>query len=218
MEGLKHEMSSGDDSTAMWLDALAEGESTAAERLWNDYYEQLVSMARQKLTASRRRVEDEEDLALSVLENFCRAASNGQFPKLSDRDGLWRLLFTIMERKAIRRVAKERRLKRGGGQVRGDSAFVKAGESVNAGMEQAAVARDPSPQEAVELAENVELLLDVLPDEPLRQVASGKLEGLTNDELAVQLDCSPRTIKRHLQRIRTIWLASGDASNQSEVL
>jgi DNA-directed RNA polymerase specialized sigma24 family protein len=48
-------------------------------------------------------------------------------------------------------------------------------------------------------------LLEVLPDEALRQVALLKLEGYTNEEIAGQKDCAPQTVGRWLALIRKTW-------------
>ena len=44
---------------------------------------------------------DEEDVALSAFDSFCRGAQRGRFPQLDDRDNLWRLLVVITSRKAV---------------------------------------------------------------------------------------------------------------------
>jgi hypothetical protein len=62
-------------------------------------------------------VADEEDVALSAFDSFCRGAEKGRFPRLQDCDDLWQLLFMITTRKAADLVEHERRQKRGGGLV-----------------------------------------------------------------------------------------------------
>jgi hypothetical protein len=61
-----------------------------------------------KLLGAPRGMADEEDVALSAFDSFCRGAEQGRFPQLSDRDDLWRLLFVITERKAIDLVNHEK--------------------------------------------------------------------------------------------------------------
>jgi ECF sigma factor len=76
------------------------------------------------LGATRRgpgAVEDEEDAALSAFDSCCRAATEGRFPCLDDRDDLWRLLVAITERKATDQMRRARRLKRAGPEARGDN-------------------------------------------------------------------------------------------------
>ena len=48
-------------------------------------------------------------------------------------------------------------------------------------------------------------LLDLLPDEELRQVALWKLEGYTNAEIASEIGRHERSVERKLQIIRGIW-------------
>ena len=67
------------------------------------------------------------------------------------------------------------------------------------------VNREPTPDEAVEVAEECERLLNQLKDPKLRQVALWKLEGYTNEEIAKSLGCVLRTVERKLQAIREIW-------------
>jgi DNA-directed RNA polymerase specialized sigma24 family protein len=55
------------------------------------------------------------------------------------------------------------------------------------------------------VAEECQRLLDCLPDDTLRALALGKLEGSSNAELAQRLGCSLATIGRKLDRIRHVW-------------
>jgi len=42
-----------------------------------------------------------------------------------------------------------------------------------------------------------------------RRVALAKMEGYTNDEIAAQLECAPRTVERKLRLIRSLREAEG---------
>ena len=48
-------------------------------------------------------------------------------------------------------------------------------------------------------------LLNQLDDDTLKLVARRRLEGFTNNEIAEELGCVPRTVERKLERIRSIW-------------
>src|SRR5260370_2188908 len=87
-------------SVTEWIGQLKAGDQAAAERLWERYFRRLVGLAGKKLGGNRRRVADEEDVALSAFDSFCRGAGRGRFPLLSDRDDLWPLLLLITARKA----------------------------------------------------------------------------------------------------------------------
>src|SRR5262245_48483230 len=89
-----------DGSVSRWLDLLQAGDSAAAQQLWQRYFHRLVGLARKRLADTPRRAADEEDVALSAFDSFCRNAERGRFPDLTDRDGLWRLLVVITARKA----------------------------------------------------------------------------------------------------------------------
>jgi DNA-directed RNA polymerase specialized sigma24 family protein len=55
------------------------------------------------------------------------------------------------------------------------------------------------------VADNYKRLLDLLPDESLRQVAVWKLEGYTNNEVAARLEWSSATVERMQHLIHLMW-------------
>ena len=67
-------------------------------------------------------------MALSAFDSFCRGVAAGRFPQLDDRENLWRLLVILTARKAFDQVRDERRQKRGGGAVSGESVLRGADE------------------------------------------------------------------------------------------
>ena len=97
-----------------WIDQIKQGDSLAADRIWQHYFDRLVRAVRQRLRGENRAVSDEEDVALSVFESFYAAAEDGRFPSLADRDGLWRLLLRMAARKVIDKRRHDRRQRRGG--------------------------------------------------------------------------------------------------------
>jgi DNA-directed RNA polymerase specialized sigma24 family protein len=191
-------------SVTHWISALKAGDAAAAQKLWERYFRRLVGLARKRLRMARRRAADEEDVALSALDSFFRGARQGRFPKLADRDDLWQLLVVITARKAIDLRERERRLKRGGGKVRGESVFPDGSGSGEAGLEQV-VGPEPSPDFAAQVAENFQRLLDMLPDEELRAIAVWKMESHTNEEIAALLGCKVPRVERRLRLIRKHW-------------
>jgi RNA polymerase sigma factor (sigma-70 family) len=196
-------MSSSGGVTA-WIDELCAGNRAAAEPLWRGYFQRLVTLARQKLRSRlRSALAGAEDVALSAFDSFCRAAAQGRFPQLNDRDDLWRLLFVITERKAIDLVNHEKAQKRGDGKVRHEGSL--AGELPTAAAFDHVAAPEVSPERAAIVAEECRRLLDALGDEMLRAVAIAKMEGYTNKEIAERRRVSEPTIERKLNRIRKIW-------------
>jgi DNA-directed RNA polymerase specialized sigma24 family protein len=96
-------------SVSRLIDGLAVGDEAAVQQLWQRYFPRLVRLARRKLRDAPPLGADEEDVALSAIASFCRAAEQGRFPQLLDHDGLWRLLVAITARKVARLVRDEGR-------------------------------------------------------------------------------------------------------------
>jgi DNA-directed RNA polymerase specialized sigma24 family protein len=193
-------------SVSRWLGPLCAGDQAAAQQLWERYFQRLVGLARKKLRDTPRRAADEEDVALSAFDSFCRGAERGRFPQLADRDSLWHVLVTITARKALQLARHEHRQKRGGGTVRGESGVSSPQDAsgVEAGFNQV-LGREPTPELAAQVAEECRRLLTVLGDAELRSIALWKMEGDTTEEIAAKLRRAPRTVERKLQVIRTLW-------------
>jgi len=192
-----------------WIAGLKAGSDAAAEGLWDRYFRRLVGLARRRLQdhLPRRAAADEEDVALSAFRSFCKGVRGNRYPQLHDRNNLWRLLVVITARKALDLAQRERRQKRGGGNVTGESALDRnaaAEGEIPRGLEQI-IGNEPTPAFAAEVAESLQQLLDALGDDELRRVATLKMEGFTNAEIAVQLGCAEVTVERRLRVIRSIW-------------
>jgi DNA-directed RNA polymerase specialized sigma24 family protein len=192
---------SSDGSVTHWVRELRAGNHEAAQRLWEGYFQRLVVLARRRLLGTARRAADEEDVALSAFDSFCRGAAQGRFPRLEDRHDFWQLLVVLTARKALDLRQHERRQKRGGGTVRGESVFAGPAEP---GIEQV-VGAQPGPDFAAQVADECRRLFDRLDDAELRSVALWKMEGHTNPEIAARLGCAPATVERRLRLIRDIW-------------
>jgi len=201
-------MALADEEVTEWIVRLNHGDERAAHLLWQRYFDKLTRYARRKMGGMPRRAADEEDVALSAMHSFFRGMAGRRFDRLNDRHDLWKLLVLITARKAC----KQRRLyysgKRGGGHVRGESAFLRVNcgeEGENDGGIAAVLGSEPTPEFAAKVAENCRQLLDRLGDENLRQVALYTFEGFTTVEIAGKLRVSQRSVQRKLNTIREIW-------------
>jgi DNA-directed RNA polymerase specialized sigma24 family protein len=188
-------------SVTFWLGRLKAGDPEATQKLWEGYFQRLVRLARGRLQAAPRRAADEEDVALSAFDSFCRGVEEGRFPRLSDRDDLWQLLVLLTARKASNLVRLERRKRRGGGKVRNASAVGTDDEPVVDTL----IGREPDPEFAVQVAEECRRLLELLDDSTLQAIAVWKMEGHTNEDIAAKLGRAVGTVERKLQLIRKIW-------------
>jgi DNA-directed RNA polymerase specialized sigma24 family protein len=196
---------SSEGSVTHWIGQLQAGNSAAAQPLWERYFQRLVYLARKKLQGVPRRAADEEDVALSAFESFCRAAEDRRFPTLADRDSLWRLLVILTARKALHLIRDERWQKRGGGCVLDEPALEAAVRNGNeAGLDQV-IGNEPTPEFAAQVAEECRRLLGLLDSDELRLIAVSRMEGYSTEEIAGRLRCAPRTVERKLQRIRSLW-------------
>jgi RNA polymerase sigma factor (sigma-70 family) len=198
-------------SVTTWIDQLRAGDRDAARRLWERYNRHLVGLARKRLRdlGVSRRASDEEDVALSGFGSFIRAAEQGRFPRLDDRDQLWAVLACITARKALDLLNYQLREKRGGGQVGGESVLdALLGTEGGDGLGQV-VGREPTPEAEAQEAETFCRLLALLPTEQLRAIALAKLEGYTNAEIAARQRCALATVERRLGTIRAVWKEEG---------
>lgn len=179
------------------LTRLQEGESEAVREIWEACYPRLVLLARKRLEGLSRKMKDEEDVALSALNSFFKAAERGRFPDLRDSDDLWRVLCKMTVRKAI-----DVRRYEGRRPTLGESRFQHPEDrpgglhELPADIDEAAFAERVSEELEHRLAE-------LAPD--LRDLAVAKLEGYTNAEISERMDVALRTVERRLHLIRRKW-------------
>ena len=110
------------------------------------------------------------------------------------------MLATFTVRKAAHHLRDAARLKRGG----------TANLDDGSGILEDVLGREPEPALAVGMAEECERLLAALGDAELRQVAVLRMEGYSVEEVAAKTGCAPRSVKRKLQLIRSIWERESD--------
>ncbi len=197
------------------MELVRAGNAEAQTELWEQFFPQLVALARKRLARARMAEGDEEDVALSVLNSFFAGAAENRFPDLRGSDDLWRLLSWMTHRKAIDWLRHNSRQKR---KSLGESALMqwegKAGDG-RAGDGIAQVADpNPTPDLEVMLIDELRLMVQKLP-ESMQSVATHKMDGFSNSEIAKQLGCSLATIERRLKMIREIWRTVADESQNA---
>jgi DNA-directed RNA polymerase specialized sigma24 family protein len=168
--------------------AVQDGSSSAVRPLLATYFDRLVQLASKRLQNLPGLTGYEEDLALRSFHSVYQRLRDPARPlDLAGRDDLWRLLATRTISRAI-------------DLIRGHKPW----ETAKDEFEQL-LTREPTPEEAVATADECRRLLDLLDGPELRQIALWKVEGYTNEEIATQLDCVPRTVERKVRRIRLLW-------------
>ena len=188
------------ESVTDWLAELKAGQTDAAQKIWERYFQQLIDIARNKFGSTSKRSTDEEDVVVQVMENLWFGVQNGRFPKLNDRNDLWQILVMLTDRRATDAIRRSTvRYKH----EAGESAL--AGRQLPANEQRAmnfVEDETPSAEFAIEMVENLKQTFIKLEDETLQQVLVWKLEGYTNAEIAEKLKCVERTVERKLNLIR----------------
>jgi len=180
------------------IDAVARfqaGDQQAAVELYQKYVHRLIALARGKMSPKLRRRVDPEDVVHSVYRSFFIKAGNDEFTFKKSGD-LWRLLSTITINKVLRQVQRNRRKKRS---IDREQSVHKSGTDMHLPPE--VIAKDPSPSEALVMIEEVGLLMDTLKP-PHREMLSLRLQGASTDEIAQECNCSDRTVRRVLEKVR----------------
>ncbi|MFO1062275.1 MAG: ECF-type sigma factor [Pirellulales bacterium] len=194
-----------------WVQQLQLGRQDVMTDLFDFYFDRLIALGRTLLPAGGRRVADEEDLALQVLGAFLQDANDGKLPDLGSRRDVWRMLSKRLEQRANNQGRDAMRLKRGGGQVRGESAFIRMIDEGMGGIDQMAVDSDRPEQPVLDderleqLARLHERLLTSLDDPLLQSVAQLLLKGVHPDEIGRRLNISRAGVFRKLNLIKTRW-------------
>jgi RNA polymerase sigma-70 factor (ECF subfamily) len=179
----------GDD----YIKSCRTGDEEAARKLFHEHVDQLLELARQRLSQRLAGRVDAEDVVQSVFRTFFKRARAGEFV-LHDEEDLCKLLVRITLYKTLRQVAFHRQAKRDARQE---------APGGDAGQEQLlqAMSSGPTPEEAVIFLDELEFFLNQMPDED-KTICRMRLEGHTNVEIARELGISERRIRRLLERLR----------------
>ena len=177
------------------LNQLQAGDEAAATKIYQRYAQQLIGKARGHLGSVVKQKVDAEDLVQSVYRSFFNRFGQGQFD-LENWESLWGLLNTITLRKCGRQVEYFHADKR-------DINREKRPElnSKDSMRQWQAIAREPTPEEAMILTETMEQMLSAF-DTRQREILSLTLQGYTQQEVSEQVGCSERTVRRLLTSAR----------------
>ena len=139
--------------TTDWIARAAAGDEAAFEWIVNQYFEQLVTLARKKLVAIPRQVADDEGAVVSAMRSFFSGIVAGQFPRLTEESELWRVLATITVRKAIAQIRRHWKQS-------GESDHIDRSAEVREQLDSSLLA----PDEIVAFVEQCEQMIDMLKD------------------------------------------------------
>ena len=82
-------------SVTLLIRAIENQDTSAEQVLFDRYFKRLVAFARRKLGSMSRRVDDEEDVAITAFCSCLLKIKSGHSPQISDRKHLWRLLVIL---------------------------------------------------------------------------------------------------------------------------
>lgn len=197
----------GPSSVTRWIQALRDGDESAAHAIWIKYFERLSVIARRYLKTAPRRMADEEDVVVKAFTSFFEGVKDDRFKRLGSREDLWQILIMLTSRHAISQAISEKCQKRGGGAVHTESAVT------GMSMENVPVAisvisgESPTPEFIAMMLQQCEHLVDSLPSKQLQNIALLRFEGYQCSEIAARINRSVRTVERKLAMIRVKWTA-----------
>ena len=181
------------------LNTLTDSDSWNMAQLWEFCFPKLLQSVRHIVSRSPlpRGLIDEENVALSAFDSFLQRAIQNEFQQLLDRNDLWKLIGTIVQRKALNQVRFHSAEKR--------SEFMR----VSVALDQFEDVR-PSTVNANLLDVEARDLLESISDGELQQIVLMRMMGYSTPEIAESYACSVRRIQRKLQIVRMMF--SDDAS------
>ena len=182
-------------------DEFIAGDAHAFEELYNRYSERLIRLARSRISKRLAARIEAEDVVQSVFRTFFGRAQKGQFHFDAEND-VSKLLVAITMNKLRNKVDWHTAAKRDvGAEMALDSngslpsAFDADGET-------------PSPTAVVTFVDLLDNFMVSL-RETDRQILELRLQNLTQQEIAEQVGCTERTVRRVLERIRHLAEAQG---------
>jgi len=178
-----------------WIVGLRQGEARTLGDFWQHYGPMLERLDDKNLGKGIRPRLGPDDVVQSVCRTFFRRAKEGQF-ELNDQDALWRLLVAITLTKIREKTRYHMRAKRA---MQNETAL---GGDDEDGIGARIASSQPSPDELAEFSDLLDATLAGL-DEEERQVLQLKLQDLTHDEVAAQIGCSERTVRRILKKVQS---------------
>lgn len=170
------------------------GDEGAATELYERHARRLIALTRSRLSEKLGRRLDPEDVVLSAYRSLFAGIDDERFSVQRSGD-LWALLAAITLNKLRRQVERHTAARRS----------LKREEALDAGAESGAgfqvAAREPTPADAVALADEIDSLVrDMGPLQ--RRMVEMRLQGYALEEIATALERSERTVRRVLDQVK----------------
>jgi eukaryotic-like serine/threonine-protein kinase len=183
-----------DQPSAQLVARYCDGDELAAAALFERYAGRLARLAASRLSRKLARRTDPDDVVQSAFRSFFVRVRDGRLA-VGAEDRLWKLLAPIALHKLYRQARHHSADRRS---IDAEETFLRAD-----GLEAALLNREPSPEEAAMVADELESMLSSL-DPWSRRVFELRLSGATLQEIAAETGRSERTVRRAMERIRAI--------------
>jgi RNA polymerase sigma-70 factor (ECF subfamily) len=186
-----------DETSINLLTRWRKGDQEAAHELFRRYAERLIVLAHRRLSDRMALRVQAEDVVQSVYCSFFVGARDGRYVLQRSGD-LWRLLVAItvhkLQRQSKRHHARKRSVQR---ERRLDLADGLGGLPIPV------LSREPTPEEAVTLADTLEQVMRRL-DPTQRRIVELRLQGYGVGEIADEISRCRPTVRRVLDRVKQL--------------
>lgn len=170
-------------------------DNDAAAEVFNRFASRLCALARSNLDCRIRQKVDPEDVLLSAYKSFFARQADGRLDATS-WEGLWAILTVITVGKCRDHVGFFHAAKR---DTRREVLAAPPGKE--AGEWLSAIDREPSPLEALTLAETVQALMSSLETHE-QEILGLSLQGYSTQEISAQCGRAERTVQRVRERVK----------------
>ena len=167
------------------------------DQIFAEYLPKLIRLAGRNLSAKLRRKVDADDLSATVMRTVIRRVRSGSL-ELEQSDNFWKLLTVITLNKARKKArywtAKKRDIGR-------ESELSDDGPTLSDFAEcKEQLQSEPTEEDGEACGQLLAQLMDRL-DEKCLTVLDGKLDGLSTTRIAEQMNVSPRSVRRYIEKI-----------------
>lgn len=183
------------DESKLLLARCEQGDEHAAREIYDRYVARLIGLARSRLSRKVSRRVDPEDVVQSAFRSFFRKAEAGEFV-LARTDDLWRLLAAITLHKTLKQVDRQFAQKRG---LKNEESVGPEGSTL--GIAPQRLAREPAPDEALMLLEELQLVMSNLL--PLhREMLQLQLQGQSIEEISRSTERTEHQVRRVIKKVK----------------
>jgi RNA polymerase sigma factor (sigma-70 family) len=172
------------------------GDEQAADELFRRYVGRLTALAQSRLSSRMARRIDPDDVVQSAYRSFFIHARDGAY-SLDESGDLWRLLVVMTLNKLRTQVEHHTARKRA---IQAEQSSAPNERSSLLAMPEA-MAREPSPQEALAVVEQVTELMHGMTPVQCRMLEM-RLQGYRLEEIAVEVQRSERGVRRLLDKVK----------------